>query len=462
MQLNSNTNTIEGALQAVQSGSRPAKEDVPSGPQRGGSIEEILQPEQKGVDFLTNTTQPEQKRVDEDILRPVQYLVGDIEKLEKMAAVPVKPVFDERVVGFLGALSRELMHAPEVKAYSDVMSYAFWIRKQSLAKEAERFMNNERRRRKLGRGIAFHIAPSNVAVNFAVSFTSALLAGNPCIVRVSNKEFEQVVIITRAIHKVMDTEYSDMKDYLVIVRYDHSEKINSLLSSICDIRIVWGGNHTLYEVRKALLPPRAIELAFPDRHSIAVIDAEAYLKEDAKKIADLFYIDTYFTDQNACSSPRLVVWMGERIEEAKKRFYDALSAKLETEYDMAPILAIDKWNAFCEFSATHEGVKRQSMDNRIMRVSIERLTEDLMDYKMGGGYFFDYDTDDLNTLVPILHKACQTISYLGVEPKLIYTVVRNQGVKGVDRIVPLGHTMDLSFFWDGYDMIDTMSRYVEW
>lgn len=393
----------------------------------------------------------------EEILGNVQFLVGDASAITAMTRTPVKELFDERIMGFFGALSKEIMHMPQAKAYSDVMSYAFWIRKQSIAKEQMRFEN----RKKLGRGIAFHIAPSNVAVNFAVSFTSALLAGNPCIVRVSNKEFEQVNLITQAINKVLADEYKDIQNYLVIVRYDHSVEITDYLSSICDIRIVWGGNRTLYEVRKSPLPPRAIEMAFPDRHSMAVVNSDVYMERDAKKIADLFYIDTYFTDQNACSSPRLIVWMGSRIEEAKKRFYDALSEKLKREYDMAPILAIDKWNALCELSATHEGVKREGQDNVLMRVRVEELDEDLMNYKMGGGYFFEYDTDCLADIVPILGKSCQTISYLGVEPEEIQKVVLQEGVRGVDRIVPMGHTMDLTFVWDGYDMIDTMSRFVD-
>ena len=391
-----------------------------------------------------------------ETLNEIQYLVGDAEHLQAMTRVPVRPVFDAEIVGFLAALSKYLMHMPEAKAFSDVLSYAFWIRRQSLAKEQLRFAD----RAKMGRGVAFHIAPSNVAVNFAVSFTSALLAGNPCVVRVSNKEFEQVALITGAINHIMDTEYPGMRDYLCIVRYAHSAQINRLLSSICDIRIVWGGNHTLQEMRQYPIPPRAIEMAFPDRHSLAVINAEAYLACDAEKTADLFYIDTYFTDQNACSSPRLLVWTGTHVQEAQDRFYQALAAKLTREYDMAPILAIDKWNAFCELAAVRTGVTNRNRDNVLMRVEIDALSEDLMDYKMGGGYFFEYTTNDLADLVPVLGKACQTISYLGVEPAAIREIVLQYGVRGVDRIVPMGHTMDLTFIWDGYDMIDTMSRYV--
>lgn len=387
----------------------------------------------------------------------IKYLVGNKELLETIHKVPARTLFDEEIVGFLGAVSKRLMKNPVTKVYSDVTAYAFWIRKQSLVKEGERFAH----KKKYGRGVAFHIAPSNVAVNFAVSFTSALLAGNACVVRVSNKEFPQVDMICDAIRQVMEEEFQEMQKYLVIVRYEHDQRISDYLSSICDIRIVWGGNRTLAEIRRSPLPPRAIEMAFPDRHSLAVIDADAYMSEDAVRVAELFYIDTYFTDQNACSSPRLVVWVGDRKEEAALRFYSALHDKLEKEYELAPILAVDKLNIFLEYAAEHTGVRKLTKDNLMVRVKLEGLTDDLMDYKMGGGYFFEYWTDNLEEMIPVLSKECQTISYLGVDPEQIRSIVEKSGVRGVDRIVKLGHTMDLSFYWDGYDMIDTMSRYIQ-
>ena len=84
-----------------------------------------------------------------------------------------------------------------------------------------------------------------------------------------------------------------------------------------------------------------------------------------------------------------------------------------------------------------------------------------MNFKLGGGYFFDYATNDLNSIVKILKKPCQTISYFGIDPQKIKDLVVNNGVRGVDRIVPLGKPMELEFYWDGYNMIDAMSRYLD-
>ena len=393
-----------------------------------------------------------------DVLKKVNFLVGSAEYIENSQNTPAMQLFDKRVVSFLDIVSHELLSERDVKQYSDVVSWAFWVRKASILKEKTRYENKS----KLGRGVAFHIAQSNVPVNFAVSLTSSLLAGNISIVRVSSKDFEQVTLICNAINKVLlEDEYAFLKKYIVIVRYEHDLLVNDYLSSICDLRIVWGGNRTVEELRKSSLPPRSIEMTFPDRYSLSILSSDEYLKQDPKKVVSLFYIDTYFTDQNACSSPRLIVWTGSKVKDAQDIFFKALKSLVDEKYSMSAILAVDKLNALCELALTHKNVNKVDSDNVVMRVSLKELSDDVLDYKMSGGYFFEYVTNDLKDLVPILKKQCQTISYLGVDPNAIQALVLQNGVRGVDRIVPLGHTMDLEFFWDGYDMIDAMSRNVD-
>lgn len=384
------------------------------------------------------------------------YLTGSEDILKNMPFVPVREMFSDRTIEFLGALSKELLSDKRTKEYADVMSYAFWIRKMSLLKEKENYPNVFQR---VGRGVAFHIAPSNVPINFAVSFTSALLAGNACIVRVSNKDFVQVDIVVEALRRLYSEQFPDMEKYLCLIRYEHSEETTQTLSDLCDVRIIWGGNRTIEIIRKATLPPRAIELSFADRHSLAVIDADEYLKANSLQVAKDFYTDTYYTDQNACSSPRVVIWRGDNVKKAQEKFWAALLEEVKRQYEFQPILASDKLNSLCKFATNHVA-KKQGKDNLIYRIQVPELYEDLMEYKTGGGYFFEYSTNNMEDMVPLLNKSCQTISYYGINPEEIRSVVYNNGVKGVDRIVPMGHTMDLTFIWDGYSMIETMSRIV--
>ena len=66
----------------------------------------------------------------------------------------------------------------------------------------------------------------------------------------------------------------------------------------------------------------------------------------------------------------------------------------------------------------------------------------------------------MDDIIPICHEKCQTLAYLGDMKEEIQTCLIKAGVLGVDRIVPLGRTMDFSLTWDGYDLIRTLSRII--
>ena len=134
----------------------------------------------------------------QQIYNSLKYLVGSKEILEQIDHVKALPIFSDQALEFLECLSKRLMSSSKAKKYPDVIAYAFWIRKASLEKASISYETGSQR---IGRGVAFQIAPSNIPVQFAISFTYALLAGNASIVRISDKRFEQVDIICESIIK---------------------------------------------------------------------------------------------------------------------------------------------------------------------------------------------------------------------------------------------------------------------
>ena len=408
-----------------------------------------------------------------DALKKIKYLVGNESIITNSGSIPVFPSFSDEVIGFLGELSKELLSIKGIRNHQDVMSYAYWIRKASLEKEKQNTSDVDKR---IGRGLAFHIAPSNVPVNFAVSMTSSLLAGNITLIRVSNKEFEEVEIICNTINRLLEKqEHESMRSHICIVRYDHSDEITEFLSSICDIRIIWGGDRTINDIRRFLIPCRAIEMCFADRYSMALINAHqyskmikdiTYSKENAEMIAKRFYTDTYYSDQNACSSPRIVVWLLEGIDEAELKncqtvFWESIRKEANERYDMQPIQAIDKLSNYTELAMKEEGTRLiDNKDNKLFIIDINDANPSVMDYKTGGGFFFQYKTNAIEGIVPFLGKQCQTIAVLGLEKTEVVNLVKESGVRGVDRVVDIGDTMGLEFVWDGYKMIENMSRLI--
>ena len=400
---------------------------------------------------------PMQKNFDKEDLKGIQYLVGSEDIIAQMPEVKAREPFDGETGEFLNTLSRTLLSMPEAKLYPDVVTFAFWIRRSSVKKMEERFQSEDGCVR-LGRGAAFHIAPSNVAVNYAYSFAAGFMTGNANIVRVPSKDFPQIEIINQAVKKTLG-QYPEMKPYICFVRYGREKRINDILSAMADTRIVWGGDQTIAELRKSPLGPRAAEVTFADRYSLAVIDSDAYMEEkDPGRIAEDFYNDTYLTDQNACTSPRLVVWRGSQIAQAKERFWQLLLEKVQKKYEFQSIQGVNKLTNAYLAAAGHEGTHTLFCgDNRLVRVSLENLFEDLMDFRGDSGYFYEYDCQDIRELKVICDNThCQTISYIGKAESFLPLI--KSGIRGVDRIVPVGKTMDFDMIWDGYNLYERLTR----
>lgn len=169
-----------------------------------------------------------QQNFDEKILDQVSYVTGSRNLACILSNIPAKHPFEERTIAFLNDVSKALLTDPEARRFSDVITFGFWIRKGSILKLRDCF--EETGSFRLGRGVVFHIAPSNVPVNFAYSLVAGILTGNANIVRIPTKDFEQVKIIVRAWNHVLE-QYEDMKPYSLLVRYGREKEINDMFSS---------------------------------------------------------------------------------------------------------------------------------------------------------------------------------------------------------------------------------------
>ena len=397
-------------------------------------------------------------QLNSDVMNRVTYLTGSADVAAMLPDVKAKVPFEDEIIDFLNDLSKELLCDRSAKAYSDVVTFGFWIRKGSVIKLKERFEKKDVVQ--LGKGVVFHIAPSNVPANFAYSLVAGLLCGNANIVRVPSKLFTQVDIICDAINKVL-VNHETMRRYILCVRYGRDKEINDLFSSVADIRVVWGGDQTIAELRKSSLVSRAGEITFADRYSLAVIDSDSYLLIDNKaKVAEDFYNDTFLSDQNACTSPRLIVWTGNKIEEAKKTFWEEEHNLVEKKYTFQAIQGVNKLTQSYLIAVAEPGVRIEAhTDNLIIRVSIPKITDYLMDFRDNSGYFYEYDCEDIMDLLPLCDdKRCQTIGYIG--DNQIFRPLIQSGIKGIDRIVPIGRTMDFDLIWDGYNLPALLTRTV--
>lgn len=366
--------------------------------------------------------------------------------------------FSDEIIEYLNALSAALMKDRESRLYPDVVTFGFFCRKGNLLKLREEYCNGKDIR--LGRGLLFHIAPSNVPVNFGYSMVAGLLAGNSNIVRASSKEFQQVSMIVKHMNELAD--FNEVAKRIAVVRYDRGSEANAAFSGACNVRVIWGGDNTIATIRQNALPPRSFDVCFADRYSIALVNPVAILKasdEEMEKLAQNFYNDTYLFDQNACSAPHLVFWKKEKgLEEAKLRFWKAVHDYTEKKYQYQDVMSVDKLTAFYKQAVGMECVKEETEDNLVMRTELKELPKNIDEFRCACGYFSEYDIDTLEEILPVVSIKYQTMAYYGFEPEELRKFVLKYRPIGLDRIVPFGETTAFALKWDGYNLIETFSR----
>jgi len=394
----------------------------------------------------------------------IEFLFPKEFNIDSFIHIPSMEPFSEDSIEYLNALSVLLNKDNGIRAYPDVATFAFFCRKANTLNLKKK--NTQEGILRLGRGIIFHIAPANVPVNFAYSLVCGILSGNLNIIRVPSKNFEQVEIICNAIQKLsLEPKYKSFSSRIALVRYDRQNSATAYFSSICDVRIIWGGDTTIEQIRRNKIPPRSFDVTFADRYSLCAINADVYINEiSPEKIAAGFYNDTYLFDQNACTAPHLIIWLGsdQNIKIAKKVFWDNLYELVKSKYSVQPVIAVDKLTSFYNQAAQSAKIKRiTTPDNLIWRIELQDLTKDIDTFRCSSGYFSEYTAYSLSEISKIVDRKYQTLAYYGIGKDDLVDFINRTRPGGIDRIVPIGKTSDFSLTWDGFNLIETLCRRID-
>ncbi|MCQ2286672.1 MAG: acyl-CoA reductase, partial [Bacteroidales bacterium] len=99
-------------------------------------------------------------------------------------------------------------------------------------------------------------------------------------------------------------------------------------------------------------------------------------------------------------------------------------------------------------------------ENLLYRIELNSLSSANERMRGHGGYFYEYSLKNLDELCDCVSEKYQTLTYFGVSPEELRSVVIQNCLRGIDRIVPVGKAMDIGTTWDGYDLVRILSRIV--
>jgi Acyl-CoA reductase (LuxC) len=373
--------------------------------------------------------------------------------------------FTAEVLEFCTAFSQALFKDPEARRFPELQALAFRMRKAELVRLKREFDRLETKEVLLApRGLVFHLPPTNVDTFFVYSWLMAVVTGNTNVIRLSTRAPQQTGIICRVFRETQSAGGA-VAGNTAIIQYGHEREITAAVSAACDVRIIWGGDASVEAVRSVPLPPHAKELTFADRYSFAVVNAAAYLALDAVargSLAEAFFNDTYWFGQMACSSPRLVVWCGpaEECSASAGAFWEHLQEQLAKKgYEIETGARIEQFTFACR-AVLDQGVSTyQRMGDGLTLLRVERLDGVTREHP-GGGVLFQYSAGSLEEVAGFVQRRDQTVCTFGYTQEELRAFARLVNGRGVDRIVPFGQALNFDYRWDGYDLLQELTRHV--
>ena len=377
--------------------------------------------------------------------------------------------FDESRIDFSDALSRAIFRHPRSRAFPELIAVAFWLRRAAILRLAIRFAALEDAGSlRVPRGLAFHVPPTNVDTVFAYSLIASLLVGNVNLVRVSpSRPSEQVAVLCEVLREVLaEDRFAGFGDELAVVSYSHEPEPTAMASREADVRLLWGGDDTIGRLRAIPVRAGAHDLTFGDRFSFAILRPEALLEaKHASRyaLAERMFNDAYWFDQLACSSPRLLVWVGSRddAERARRLLFADLSRVIATRgYALAPGAALSKLTFMYGALIDRPIDSVYRAGNELVALSLSDLSRFDRTHP-GAGFFFEARVDALADLDGFVSRKDQTMTAHGFTRDELTAFARSLEGRGIDRIVQFGDALSFSSLWDGYDLLAELTRTIE-
>jgi hypothetical protein len=380
---------------------------------------------------------------------------------DQLSIQPVS-IFSERRLDFLADLMRDVLAS---KNFSDeVTAFAFGFR----SRELEHLKNKFKNERRVGRGLAFHISPTNVQVTALYSLFLSFLSGNANIVRLPSTVDDQLVSFLNLMQEKLSKSFADLRDQFAIISYDFNNAgvvKNLYLNS--DIRILWGGNEKIRSLRAVESKIKSVELSFSTKNSIAIFDARQLrlLDENSRKeFVYKFYLDTMKYDQLACSSAKIVFWLnGQDAEDAIDFFWKCLKIYTKEKGSPSFYFSSQKYEKLALFLMKYGNGIDSMIDpfEPITRIQVNKNLPNTALGESGLGNFLEKKIEGLEEIISYVGEDVQTCVYFGFDPLKLAELINNAHIMGVDRVVPVGQALKMDNIWDGIDIISSCSRIID-
>ncbi len=388
------------------------------------------------------------------------------ERLVELAGHPARTPFDEKAQTFVQDFARALREHPGSRQFPELAALAYWFRPSAIRQLEEQSSRARSAGKVCSRGLVFHLAPANVDILFAYGWLLSVLAGNTNIARLSQRATPQRAIILEIVrHLSTEEQHRDILVRTLLITYPHDAEITGEISKACDARLIWGGDATVSAIRALPIRATAIELAFADRYSLAAFSSTAIVNLDGDSLSELarkFCNDILWFQQQACSSPRSLFWIGteQQTKEARIRFLPALLSAASLFGDEPSLLMTRVTDLFMLAASGLAGAMDRPISQFPLCANGTEFSVSERAIHSGNGLLVEHHLGSLQELGQLLLPQDQTLVAFGFSACELDKLIHYTRGRALDRVVAPGEALNFDSVWDGIDLMSVLTRQI--
>ena len=166
-------------------------------------------------------------------------------------------------------------------------------------------------------------------------------------------------------------------------------------------------------------------------------------------------------DQMACNSPHLIVWQNPDDRQIDK-FWSKIKEYLKKKYTLDHFMAVSKLTRLQAEKVENKNIdKIENFKNFLILIDLNKINKNFTDKKGQYGYFYQVKNISLKKIFLKSNSRIQTITYFGLDKNQISQQIRESLPSGIDRVVPIGSALNIGLTWDGFNLINVLSREIE-
>lgn len=377
--------------------------------------------------------------------------------ISSLSRIPVE-AGSPNVVLALAEISRLILRDSRAKEFPDLITFGFFCRESNLRRYLAGFSDLKYR---VGLGGLLHVAPGNIPMNFAFSLVMGMVGGNANYIRLPSRMFDQAKLALELIGEALSAEeFEGVSKSILFFRSAKGSENFARLVKHADGIIGWGGDTAIGALRSMPKRSQAREVYFASRTSSSILDAEGILRlsdTEMRVLVENFYNDTFLVDQNACSSPTAVFWLGsdDNFRDARDVFWSNLEKLVRERWVSWAPTGVRKVTDLFDFVQQKKTMIEIDFKTNALWTTSD---EDVLGSTQRYGYFFEDRVDSVSEITRRLRENEQTITYFGVDPEDIWEEVNCLERVRVERICSVGRALDMGLVWDGKDTLPLLSR----